>query len=63
MKQKPTMTPREQLQEKLADRGGWSMLAHARAAKKLGMAPLPPADHDELDLGNGGRAKVPVRYE
>lgn len=66
MKQKPTLTPKQQFAAaNLRDHGeGYVSAAYMGfVAKKLGRAAMPPEEQNDADAGDGARRKVPVRYD
>ena len=67
MKQKPTMTPREQLAAAKGPfnlDGGYVSAAYmGMQAKKLGRAAMPPEERNDADAGDGARRKIPMRYD
>lgn len=66
MKQKPTLTPRQQLEAARVrdpDEGYVSAAFMATQARKVGRAAMPPAEPNDLDAGEGARRKMPMRYD
>lgn len=63
--QKPTMTPRQQMEEwrKTLRSTMSSSTAAVRVAGKLGRAAMPKAEANDQPMGEGARQKTPIRYE
>ena len=66
-KQKPTMTPRQQIEAaRLKEEGSSNMGSSASmwlGRAKLGPMKLPPPEENDRSLDNGARQKLPMRYE